>query len=58
MPEPASNFRQLYDIGEPGFKLDDFSFLLLRLRLHGAVYRPDYFCIDATLLCEFESDKI
>ena len=30
----------------------------IRLRLHGAIYRPDSFVTDATLLCKFENDKI
>ena len=29
----------------------------LRLQLHGAIYRPQFFCIDAASLCEFESNK-
>ena len=31
---------------------------LVRLQLHGAIYRPDSFVLMLRLLCEFENDKI
>ena len=37
---------------------DQVTLKYIRLQLHGAIYRLRFFCIDATLLCEFESDKI
>ena len=37
------------------FKVDTHD---VGLQVHGAIYLPRFFCIDATLLCEFESDKI
>ena len=30
----------------------------MRLQLHDAIHRPDSFCFDAVLLCEFENDKM
>ena len=54
----AFNLMQLYIVNlKESARHIAYSKTSLRLRLHGASYRP-VFCIDVTLLCEFESGNV